>query len=120
MNATHKAIIVIAILQAEKLKCLQAWPPAGALVQDAVSAARGRGSLSVHDAKRISQWAARWEAVPPRMKTFYEDNAGDADVSAALWHILNDYPRPVGARYGRIIQLWVDRHATRPPFSLIP
>ena len=116
MNA---AAIVMVLTHARILTPVHGWHPAGGLIEDALTAARGHSTLTAEDCRRLQSWATTWEKVPSDLAKFYEANAHEACMGAVLWHVFEGYARPTGARYGQLVKLWVEQHGHNPPFSLI-
>ncbi len=120
MSANEHAARLMLLLQARGIAELHAWPPAGVLVDAATDFARGQGSLSEKEASRIRTWARRWDRVDQRVRAFYARHAATGWASAALWSILQGYPRPTGWCYGQILRQWEADHGYRSAIELVP
>lgn len=111
--------MVVTITQAGALVPFRAWPPAGALLETVLDAARGEGGVSVREARRVSNWAHRLDALPPALWDFYAAEAGHWAVGVALWHALEGYPKPTGSAGAALHMLWRERYGRAAPHSLV-
>lgn len=96
--------------------------PVGALVEDARMALAGHGGLTATQLGQLRSWAARWQALDPRLRQLYAQHLGRGAVQAALWTLLvaRRPCTPSGAVYGGLRALWADVYGYPPSLELVP
>lgn len=120
MKSSERAALLMALQRVATLAPIREWPPVGALLEEALQAAGGAGSLSMQEIQRLHTWSRRWEALPSELQHFYSQHDSDQRVNAALWHLLGGYPKPTGPAYGRLRSLWNDWHGYVPSTGPFP
>jgi hypothetical protein len=115
-----QALALLLLAQVRQVADLCEWPPLGAIVEDVVLFAQGRGDLSGRDARRLGTWVRRWAAIDPKLRAFYGRHSHRQEVGRALWAILDLRDPPEGPAYGRLSSLWEEDHGYRPSVDLVP
>ena len=114
------SLTMLALRMAD-LSELAGWPPVGTLAESVKDAAAGSEGLTRHEVDRIIRWSSRWPLLRDEIREFYIRNAPS---DPAAWHalrcLLDGGPRPAGAVYGRLAELWLTDHGYDPPFTLCP
>lgn len=113
------AVVWVALTAARTLAPLSGWEPVFALVDGAVTGARGLDGLSAREVRRLVEWATRWDRVPPLLRDFYAANAADRRAHPALWYMVAGRARPEGAQLGFLHELWRDRLGHDPAHEVL-
>jgi hypothetical protein len=119
----HPVLVIAQVLQAcARLQDLAGgWAPVGSLLEGARLALVGLDGLDEVQMRRLLRWAARWEAMDPRLRALYAQHQSAIAVDVALWHVLDQRSgQPSGVVYGKLRDLWVKVYGYSPSIELVP
>lgn len=98
------------------------FEPVGGLVEDARMALAGEGGLSEQQLHSLRTWAARWQALDPRLRQLYAAHIAQGAVQGALWTLIvaRRPCTPSGAVYGQLERLWSSAFGYPPSIEMVP